>query len=89
MYQLPNKYLYLYVVGAPSVFDPCLSSNTVKSFSHHLAVLFIINMDKPDSIRRKITYRIYHALNIKEFIEDLQSSQDPIKCEVYLWTPLS
>ena len=38
------------IVGTPSVFDPCLSSNRGKSFGDHLAVQFIINMDKSGCI---------------------------------------
>jgi hypothetical protein len=52
----------------------CLSSNKVKSFGDHLAIQFIINMDKTDYIQRKITYRKYLGIDIKEFIEDLLSS---------------
>jgi len=68
------------IVGTPSVFDPCLSSNKGKSFSDNLAVQFIINMDKPDYIQRKIRYRKYRGINIKEFIEDLQLSQHLSNC---------
>jgi len=58
-------------VGTPSVFDPYLSGNKGKSFGDHLAVQFIINMDKPDCIQRKIRYRTNRGINIKECIEDL------------------
>ena len=61
------------IIGTRSVFDSCLSSNKGKSFGDHLAVQFIINMDKLDCIQRKIRYRKYHNINIKEFSEDLQS----------------
>jgi len=37
--------------------------------------------DESDCMRREITYRKYCGINIKEFIEALQSSQDLIKCE--------
>jgi len=46
-----------------------------------MAVQFIINMDKPDCIQRKIRYRKYRVINIKECIEDLQSSQQLNNCE--------
>ena len=68
-------------VGTPSVFDPCIRSNKGKSFGDHLAVQFIINMDKIDCIQRKIRYRKYRGINIEEFIEDLQSSQQLSNCE--------
>ena len=69
------------IVGTPSVFDPCLSSNKDKPFGDQLAVQFIINMDKPDCIQRKIRYRKYRGINIKDLIEDLQSSQRLSNCE--------
>ena len=69
------------IVGTPSVFDPCLSSNKGKSFGDHLAVQFNFNMDKSDCIQRNIRYRKYRGINNKEFIEDLQSSQHLINCE--------
>ena len=40
------------IVGTHSVVDLCLSSNKVKSFDGYLAIHLIINMDKPDCIRR-------------------------------------
>ena len=36
------------IIGAPSVFDPFLSSNKDRSLGYHLAVHVIINIDKPD-----------------------------------------
>ena len=39
-----------FIVDAPSVCDPCLSSNTDISFDDHLTVQFVINADKPDCI---------------------------------------
>ena len=51
------------------------------SQQQHLAVQFVINIVKPDWIRRKITYRKYRGINVQEFIEDLQSSQHPRECE--------
>jgi len=65
------------IARTPSVFDPCLSSNKGKSFDDHLAVQFIINMDKTDCIQRKIRYRKYRGINIKEFIEDLHVVSKP------------
>ena len=59
------------IVGTPSVFDPYLSGNKGKSLGKHVAVQFIINIDKPDCIQRKIRYRKYRGINIKECIEDL------------------
>ena len=53
------------IVGIPSAFDSCLSSNKGKSFSDHLAIHFITNSDKPDCIQRKIRYRKYRGINIK------------------------
>ena len=66
------------ILATPSVSDPYLSSKKGKSFGDHLAVQFIINMDKPDCIQRKIKYR---DINIKECIEDLRSSQHLSNCE--------
>jgi len=53
------------LVGTPTVFDPCLSSNKGKSFGYHLAVQFPISVDKPYCIHRKIRYRKYRGINIK------------------------
>ena len=69
------------VIRTPSVFDPYFSNNKGKSFGDHLAVRLIINMDKPNCIQRQIKYRTYIGLNIKECIEDLQSSQHLRNCE--------
>jgi len=69
------------IVEAPSECGPCLSNNKGKSFGDHLAVQIIINMDNSNCIRRKITYRKYRCLNIKEFIVDPHSSQHMSKCE--------
>ena len=55
----------LIIVGTPSVFDYWLSSNKGTSFGDHLAVQFIINIDKPDCIQGKIIYRKYRDMNIK------------------------
>jgi len=52
--------------SALSVCDPCLSSIKGKSFGDHLAVQFVINMHKHDCIRRKITHRKYHGINIQK-----------------------
>ena len=69
------------IVVSPSVFDPCLSNNKGKTFGDHLAVEFIINMKNPNCILRKIRYRKYHGIDIKEFIDELQSSQHLSNCE--------
>jgi len=61
--------------------NPCLSSNKGKCFGDHMSVQFVINMDKLNGIRRKVTYTKYHRMNIKEFMENLQSFQHLSKCE--------
>jgi len=38
-------------------------------------------MDKPDCIQRKINYTRYRGINIKKFIEDLQSSEYLNDCD--------
>ena len=38
-------------------------------------------MDKPDCIQRKIKYTRYRGINIKKFIDDLQSSERLNDCE--------
>ena len=53
------------IVGAPPVCDPCLSVNRSKSFGEHLAVQFVINMDKPGYMCRKIAHRKFRGINIK------------------------
>ena len=58
------------IVGAPSVFDPCLSSDKGKSFGDHLAVQFVW-------YHMKFTYRRFCGINVKEIMEDIQLS----KCE--------
>ena len=72
------------IIWIPSVIYPCLSSNKGKTFGDHLAVKFIINMDGSDCIQRKIKYRKYGGINIKDFIEDLQSSQQMSNCSFVL-----
>ena len=42
---------------------------------------FFIKMNKPDCTGSKITHRNFRGINIKEFMEDLQSSQHLSKCE--------
>jgi len=56
------------MVAASSVFDSCLSNYKGETFSDHLAVEFIINMEKP-------------GINNKECIEDIKSSQNLRNCE--------
>ena len=52
-----------------------------KSFGYDLALHLVINMNEADCIERKITYRKYNGINIEEFVEEPQSSQQLSKHE--------
>ena len=59
--------------GVRSLYDPNLG-NKCNLLGDHIAVIFLINMDKPIHPCREITYRKYSDICIPEFIRGLATN---------------
>jgi len=64
MYLIISRESSSIIVGVLTLCGPCFSSNKGKSFGDHMAVQFVVNIDKPNCIRIKITHK-YRCINIK------------------------
>ena len=59
------------LIGMPTVSEPCLGDTKGNPSGDHLAVCFIINLTKPDSVRQPVTFRKLRDICIPEFIKYL------------------
>ena len=59
------------LIGMPTVSEPCLGDTKGNLSGDHLAVCFIINLTKPDSVRQPVIFRKLRNICIPEFIKDI------------------
>ena len=59
------------LIGMPTVSEPCLGDTKGNPSGDHLALCFRINLTKPDSVRKPVTFRKLWDICILEFIKYL------------------
>ena len=59
------------LIGMPTVSEPCLGDTKGNPSGDHLALCFRINLTKPDSVRKPVTFRKLRDICIPEFIKYL------------------
>ena len=60
--------------GTPSVLDPSLIDTGGNPSGDHLAIHTMLNIAKPASIRKEITFRKLRAISVPDFIKDIETS---------------
>jgi exonuclease III len=63
----------------PLVMDPCLVNTRGNSSLDHMAIHMKLDIGKPKSTRKKITFRKLRAISVPDFIKDIDSPPS-LKC---------
>jgi hypothetical protein len=59
----------------PSVLDPGLGDSRGNNCGDHFALLFQVNMNKAQTVRKQVSYRKLSGINVQEFVSDISCSQ--------------
>ncbi len=63
------------LMDIPSILDPCLGDSKGNNLGDHLAVLFHVNIGKPQAVCKQVSYRKLRAINVDDFLSDISCCQ--------------